>query len=142
MTHSIGVFVSLFDDEGRILLVRQGYNGQFWAQPGGRLEPNEAPIAGVLRELAEETGYAAEVTGFIGTYPAPYRDDIVLHFHARPTGRGPWTPDGEITACAFFAERDLPPELRTTTRARIADAFAARSNVFRTHHSADDYSDL
>ncbi|HEY3813792.1 MAG TPA: NUDIX domain-containing protein [Caulobacteraceae bacterium] len=141
-THSIGVFASLFDDDGRIVLVRQTYRGQCWAQPGGRLEPGEAPLDGVLREIFEETGYRAEVTGFIGASASPWRDDLVLHFRARILRREAWTPDDEIADCALFPPDALPSPMRTTSRARIADAVAGRNNVFRTHASLDSYSDL
>ena len=142
MTHSIGVFASLFDTDGRIVLVRQNYRGHCWAQPGGRLEPGEAPLEGVLREILEETGYRAEVTGFIGASASPWRDDLVLHFRARILGRDPWTPDDEIIDCAMFAPDTLPSPMRTTSQARIADALAGRTNVFRTHASVDSYFDL
>jgi 8-oxo-dGTP pyrophosphatase MutT (NUDIX family) len=138
----VGVFAALFDETGRILLVRQGYRGECWSQPGGRLEVGEAPIEGVLRELYEETGYRAEVTGFIGAYASPYRDDVLLHFRVRPLNREPWTPNDEITECGFFAPDALPSPMRTTSRARIEDALRDRSNVFRTHVTVDSYSDL
>ena len=34
-----------------------------WLPPGGHIEPNEDPVAAVLREIQEETGIAAEVVG-------------------------------------------------------------------------------
>ena len=37
-----------------------------WSLPGGRLEPGETLAAGVLRELAEETGLAGRVRGLCG----------------------------------------------------------------------------
>jgi 8-oxo-dGTP pyrophosphatase MutT (NUDIX family) len=142
MTHTIGVFAALFDDDGRILLVRQSYRGQCWSQPAGRLEVGEAPIDGVRREVLEETGYRCEVTGFIGAYASPWRDDVLLHFRARALSRDPWTPDSEILECGFFAPDALPSPMRTTSRARVADAVAGRSNVFRTFADADSYFDL
>ncbi len=142
MTHSIGVFASLFDRDGRIVLVRQNYRGQCWAQPGGRLELGEAPLEGVLREIYEETGYRAEVTGFIGASASPWRNDVVLHFRALILSRDAWAPDHEIIDCALFTRDALPSPMRTTSRARIADALAGRTNVFRTHASVDSYSDL
>jgi ADP-ribose pyrophosphatase YjhB (NUDIX family) len=123
-------------------LVRQSYRGQCWSEPGGRLEPGEAPVDGVIREILEETGYRAEVTGFIGAYASPWRDDLLLHFRARALGREAWAPDGEILECGFFAPNALPSPMRTTSRARIEDAVAGRSNVFRTHADVDSYSDL
>jgi 8-oxo-dGTP diphosphatase len=48
---SIGVFASLFDAAGRILLVRQAYGSRHWTTPGGRVEEGESPLAALDREL-------------------------------------------------------------------------------------------
>ncbi|MGJ9402810.1 NUDIX hydrolase [Arthrobacter sp. KK5.5] len=47
--------VRLLDGSGRILLVRKRGTTVFM-QPGGKLEPGEAPNAAALRELHEELG--------------------------------------------------------------------------------------
>lgn len=52
------------DDAGRVLLCHIAPSvgaGDLWTLPGGGLQFGEAPAAAVLRELAEETGYAGEV---------------------------------------------------------------------------------
>lgn len=43
------------DDEGRVLLVRKRDSAIF-IQPGGKREPDEAPLATLARELVEELG--------------------------------------------------------------------------------------
>jgi 8-oxo-dGTP diphosphatase len=56
-----------------VLLIRRGKpprQGQ-WSIPGGRIELGETTVAAALRELAEETGVAAEILGLI---------DVVDHF--------------------------------------------------------------
>lgn len=55
---SIGVSAVIFDDDGRVLLIRRGQapaKGQ-WHAPGGKLEPGESMLAACEREVAEETG--------------------------------------------------------------------------------------
>lgn len=47
--------VRLLDPHGRILLVRKRGTGKFM-QPGGKLEPGEAPLDAAIREVAEEIG--------------------------------------------------------------------------------------
>jgi ADP-ribose pyrophosphatase YjhB (NUDIX family) len=52
--------------DGRILLCRvaPGNQGEgLWTLPGGGLEFGESPEAGVVREIEEETGLLAEITG-------------------------------------------------------------------------------
>jgi len=53
---------------------------QQWMPPGGHIEPDEDPVAAVLREIREEAGLAAEVISegprlpfpYPGQLPAPY----------------------------------------------------------------------
>ena len=142
MTHTVGVFASLFDTDGRIILVRQAYAGRCWAQPGGRLEAGESPIDGLLREILEETAVQARVEGYVGTYAAPYRDDLVLHFRASVITKGRWVPSSEIIGCHAFEPDSLPEPMRPHTKARITDGLQGRSNVFRTLLSPDEAIDL
>lgn len=48
-------------------------SGQFlWELPAGKIEPNEDPLAGAQRELAEETGYKAQKwSELVQFWPSP-----------------------------------------------------------------------
>lgn len=62
--------------DGRLLLARQ--RTQSWSfLPGGHVEPGERVEAALLRELAEELGTEAEVTGFVGAVENSYKDNAV-----------------------------------------------------------------
>jgi 8-oxo-dGTP diphosphatase len=52
--------------EGKALLIKRKEG--VWAFPGGKLESNESPIEAAYRELAEETGVAADLQQLVGTY--------------------------------------------------------------------------
>jgi 8-oxo-dGTP pyrophosphatase MutT (NUDIX family) len=52
----------LVDPEGRVLVLRDG-DGEEWELPGGRLGAEEAPVAGLRREVREETGQSVRVDG-------------------------------------------------------------------------------
>lgn len=57
MRFQIGVFATITDSEGRVLLVHRT-DCDWWCQPGGGLEHGESPWQGVVREVREETGLA------------------------------------------------------------------------------------
>ncbi len=59
-TPKVGATAVIPDGEGRILLDRRADDGR-WGLPGGWLGSGESPEAGVVREVAEETGFAVEV---------------------------------------------------------------------------------
>ncbi|MFE1956552.1 NUDIX domain-containing protein [Streptomyces sp. NPDC059479] len=48
--------VIVLDPENRVLLLSYAENGDFWATPGGSLEPGETHREAALRELREELG--------------------------------------------------------------------------------------
>jgi 8-oxo-dGTP diphosphatase len=57
--HPIHVVAGLLVDGERLCLARRHlhkHQGGKWEFPGGKLEPNEAPYAGLVRELHEELG--------------------------------------------------------------------------------------
>src|SRR5205814_1998248 len=63
-------------------LVRHGYGSKQWSTPGGRIEPGESPVTALLREVTEEIACEIRILHLIGVYAKPYRDDLVLSFHA------------------------------------------------------------
>ncbi|MEM9053908.1 MAG: NUDIX hydrolase [Pseudomonadota bacterium] len=59
-----------------VLLIRRGkapMAGQ-WSIPGGRIEPGETAKAAALRELCEETGVEAELSGLIDVVDAIFEN--------------------------------------------------------------------
>ena len=61
-THRVAVAAYVFHDD-KMLLLRRAHSPQTFAPPGGRLTPEEDPIAGLHREIREETGLAVRVLG-------------------------------------------------------------------------------
>jgi 8-oxo-dGTP pyrophosphatase MutT (NUDIX family) len=55
LTPKVGADAAIFDDEGRILLVERA-DDRRWGLPAGWVEPNEAPVRTVVREVREELG--------------------------------------------------------------------------------------
>jgi 8-oxo-dGTP diphosphatase len=62
--------------EARVVLIRRGsdpFEGQ-WALPGGFVDVGETVHEAAVREAAEETGLAVEISRLVGVYSEPDRD--------------------------------------------------------------------
>jgi 8-oxo-dGTP diphosphatase len=63
----VAAYAVVTDDQGRVLLAHWNQGGRSgWTMPGGGMDPGEHPADTVRREVEEETGYVAEVTGLLG----------------------------------------------------------------------------
>ena len=70
ITPKVGSDGAIFDDEGRILLMRRADTGT-WCLPCGWMEPSETPSETVSREVREETGLVVRPTKLVGLFPRP-----------------------------------------------------------------------
>ena len=97
-------------DANSLLAVRQAkghpLEGQ-WTIPWGRLEPGESPASAVLREVKEESGVVATVTGLIGVQelPEPWLGSFALVYHCDYIDGNP-APDNRETDAAIFLTLD------------------------------------
>lgn len=64
LTHSLAVTGYVYRN-GAFLLLKRKNPPLIWTPPGGRLDPNEDPRSGVLREIEEETGLQVEIVGLV-----------------------------------------------------------------------------
>jgi ADP-ribose pyrophosphatase YjhB (NUDIX family) len=134
------VAVFAFDDDARVLLVRDAQTKQ-WTSPGGMIEPDESPATAAVREVWEEAGVHVELTHIVGVFGGPgftitYDNGdrlawVSTVFRARPrSGRG--VPDGvETIETGWFARSEIPtldcrPHVHTTLAAAYAFDGTAR----------------
>lgn len=126
----VGV-VCLRGDE--VLLIRRGRpprQGE-WSLPGGRIEPGERTLDAALRELREETGIEAEITGLIdvvdGLFPEAGRHYVLIDYAARWLSGEPEAGDDALEA--RFVPLDRVDALIdwSETRRVIALAVASRA---------------
>ncbi|MFA4951452.1 NUDIX hydrolase [Brevundimonas sp.] len=64
-----------------VLLIRRGKPPRLgeWSLPGGRIEPGERAVDAALRELSEETGVTARITGLMDVVDGLFAD-AGLHY--------------------------------------------------------------
>lgn len=115
-----------------VLLIRRGTpprQGE-WSLPGGRIEPGERAMDAALRELREETGVEAEITGLIdvvdGLFPEAGRHYVLIDYAAHWVSGEPVAGDDAVEA-RFVALDEVEALIDwSETRRVIRMAAAAR----------------
>lgn len=97
-----------------------------WELPGGKVEPGEAPVDALVRELREELGIAAEVGRIwdvlFHAYPA--FDLVMLVYACRITG-GTSPRPLEVEDLAWHAPDQLPVDVILPADRPLVDRLAA-----------------
>jgi 8-oxo-dGTP diphosphatase len=113
-----------------VLLIRRGTpprQGE-WSLPGGRIEPGERAVDAALRELGEETGVEAEITGLIdvvdGLFPEAGRHYVLIDYAARWVSGEPVAGDDALEA-RFVALDEVESLIEWSETRRIIRLAAA-----------------
>jgi ADP-ribose pyrophosphatase YjhB (NUDIX family) len=121
----VGVLAIIFDDQGRILLLKHTYRPDYpWGLPGGWLKAGEGAAAGIERELLEETGFVVRATQplMVGGAKAHSRLDLVFLCELVS---GTFRPSAEVSEARFFEPGDLPAEVEPYQGTIVALALPA-----------------
>ncbi|MEU7427892.1 NUDIX hydrolase [Streptomyces sp. NPDC040750] len=99
-----------------------------WSHPKGKLKPGEEPLAGALREVAEETGCAAEPDGELPTlrYPANGRPKEVRYWAAEAVS-GHFTPNDEVDRVLWLSPAAARDRLTQPRDRELVEAFLRMS---------------
>jgi 8-oxo-dGTP diphosphatase len=126
-----GAAAVIFDDQGRVLLIKENYDRRRWGFPGGRAERGEAPQDTAVRETREETGLDVEVDHLVGLYRLD--TGFWVHvFRCHVTGGAAAVPPtGEIAEVGWFPPEEIPSPVTNALHHGLPDAVAGARGVVR-----------
>lgn len=118
----------------QVLLIKRGTPPRLgqWSLPGGRIEWGEAVDVAALRELKEETGVEAELTGLLDVVDGVFtsretgettRHFVMIDYAARWTGGEPVAGDDAADARFFTRAEAMAAVEWDETRRVIEQAF-------------------
>ncbi|MCW7542349.1 NUDIX domain-containing protein [Aurantimonas litoralis] len=121
---TLGVRGFVFDDAGRICLVRHTYVSG-WYLPGGGVDPGETAAEAMTREVREEAGIVLldepELVSAHFNRNASNRDHVLLYRCGAFRREANHKPGAEIAEMGFFAPSELPDGTTNATRRRLAE---------------------
>ncbi|WP_316748207.1 NUDIX hydrolase [Streptomyces herbicida] len=129
--HSVSVAGVVVREDGRLLAIRRADNGT-WELPGGVLELEETPEAGVAREVLEETGIHVEVDELTGVYKNTTRGIVALVFRCKPSG-GTERTSSESTAVSWLTPEEVSECMSEVFAIRLLDALDGTGPHVRSH---------
>ncbi len=116
-TPKLGVRAAVFDDEGRILMVRETADNHRWTIPGGWADVNQTAAQSVVREVWEESGFHVRPVKLAAAWDKATQGLVLgpfsittLFFICEPVG-GDATPSLETSEIGWFAEDAIPADL-------------------------------
>lgn len=124
----VGAAAVVFDDEGRILLVKRGPGASrsgLWSMPAGYVDYGEDIREAAARELREETGLEAEIGDVVWVATNvgdPAKVTVGVWFAARVVG-GRLRPGDDAVEARYFPVDSLP-ELAFPTDAEVLAVLA------------------
>lgn len=125
---------ALIVQDGSVLLTRRANDPQrgLWTLPAGFVDAGEDPAQAIVREILEETGLEARVTGLVDVVAGqehPRGAHILIVYRAEITG-GSLQPGDDVDRVAFFPMDDLP-ELAFNATRKILTIYTNRGNSAR-----------
>ena len=125
---------------GQVLLVKRRYapRAGAWCLPAGFMEYGETPERCARRELLEETGLRARLTGLFGVFAGvddPRARSVLILYTAEPAG-GRLKPGDDAIAARYFPLQELPRAIAFGSHRRALAQFGDGVRVRPTRPSA------
>lgn len=120
----------ILSGRGGVLFVKRRFEpaAGAWCLPAGFMEYGETPERCAVRELREETGIAARLTGLFGVYAGfddPRVRSVLILYTAERTG-GRLKPGDDATEARFFAPARPPRRIAFASHRRALEEYRAR----------------
>ena len=126
-TPKIDVRAAVFDEQHRLLFVREAADNGRWTLPGGWADVNLTPAENALKEVQEESGFEARIIKLAAAWdrvrqghPPSAWSCLKLFFLCEVTG-GEARTSHETTEVAWFGRNEIPDDPFTWARAAAPD---------------------
>ena len=105
-TPVLAAVIECVDRDGHVLLARNAAwpSGKF-ALVTGFMEAGESPVAGIVREIAEETALTVDSVSLIGVYDFQRMNQVIIAYHALARGEVCLSP--ELVEYRLIPPQDL-----------------------------------
>ncbi len=115
---------------GGVLMVKRKFDpaAGAWCLPAGFMEYGETPEQCAVRELGEETGIVARLTGLFGVYAGfddPRVRTVLILYTAERTG-GRLTPGDDAIEARYFAAARPPRRIAFASHRRALAEYRGR----------------
>jgi 8-oxo-dGTP diphosphatase len=106
---------------------------QDWSLPKGKVDPGESRVRTAVREIGEETGFAAVLGRHLATvrYPVGADRKVVDYWEAR-AGEGTFTPNGETDELRWCSPSEAAGLLTYDSDRDVLDVFSRSPRPLRT----------
>jgi 8-oxo-dGTP diphosphatase len=123
----------IFNDDGQVLLVREGYGRQRYNLPGGVVEAGESPRDAVIREAREELMVDVVVEELAAVYYWRGNHSGLRFFFRCSIDKGvpSLPPSGEVQELRWVDPAELPLPMAHTAPYAIADATNGTGPLYR-----------
>ena len=124
-----GAAAIVFDQEGRVLVVKENYDRYRWSLPGGRIEDGETPAEACVREAREETGVDVVVRELVGRYGLDNGFEAYAFVCEIVGGDPSVQPTEELSDVCWLAPAEIPRPHSNILHYALPDALAGRRGV-------------